>query len=301
VELRRQLWAYVQTLNQQGVTVVLTTHYLEEAQELCDTIAIVNRGEVVACEPTSQLLRRLDSRTVVVTPEKPLDAIGGIQFQVPNGGHWDYRPGQNKAGVGFTNPTKPKFDNKQWSRIEILVDATKGTARMAVERTTANPRACRTSVVQIVIGRCKIPDALVHVGVDRMIRLRQVARVEQRLAHVLRVVVADGIGEDRQQVIDAHPRRLHQQRIVERGMHLTRVNQAPAIAKTIRVVAFHVKALVGAVLENRHGVVAPFDEEVDCFRAEQGCIEPVEENGPSAALGVADFAGKDRLVYNLKN
>jgi hypothetical protein len=67
--------------------------------------------------------------------EKALDALGGIQFQVPNGGHWDYRPGQNKGGVGFTNPTKPKFDNKQWSRIEILVDATKGTARMAV----ANP------------------------------------------------------------------------------------------------------------------------------------------------------------------
>ncbi len=72
VELRRQLWAYVLELNRQGVTIVLTTHYLEEAEQLCDTIAIVNRGEVVACEPTSQLLRRLDSRTVVVTPEQPL-------------------------------------------------------------------------------------------------------------------------------------------------------------------------------------------------------------------------------------
>jgi len=72
VELRRQLWNYVVGLNHQGVTVVLTTHYLEEAQELCDTIAIVNRGEVVACEPTSQLLRRLDTRTVVITPQAPL-------------------------------------------------------------------------------------------------------------------------------------------------------------------------------------------------------------------------------------
>jgi ABC-2 type transport system ATP-binding protein len=74
VELRRQLWAYVVGLNKKGVTVVLTTHYLEEAQELCDTIAIMNRGEVVACEPTSQLLRRLDTRTVVVTPTEPLAA-----------------------------------------------------------------------------------------------------------------------------------------------------------------------------------------------------------------------------------
>jgi ABC-2 type transport system ATP-binding protein len=72
VELRRQLWAYVLDLNRKGVTVVLTTHYLEEAQELCDTIAIINRGEVVACEPTSQLLRRLDTRAVVVTPREPL-------------------------------------------------------------------------------------------------------------------------------------------------------------------------------------------------------------------------------------
>jgi ABC-2 type transport system ATP-binding protein len=74
VELRRQLWAYVEALNHQGVTVVLTTHYLEEAEALCDTIAIVNRGEVVACESTRNLLRRLDSRAVVVTPETPLSA-----------------------------------------------------------------------------------------------------------------------------------------------------------------------------------------------------------------------------------
>ena len=74
VELRRQLWSYVVSLNRLGVTVVLTTHYLEEAEEVCDTIAIVNRGEVVACEPTSQLLRRLDSRTVVITPESALAA-----------------------------------------------------------------------------------------------------------------------------------------------------------------------------------------------------------------------------------
>ena len=75
VELRRQLWAYVEELNALGVTIVLTTHYLEEAEELCDTIAIVNRGKVVACESKASLLRRLDTRTVVVTPEQPLSAV----------------------------------------------------------------------------------------------------------------------------------------------------------------------------------------------------------------------------------
>jgi ABC-2 type transport system ATP-binding protein len=72
VELRRQLWAYVRELNARGVTIVLTTHYLEEAQELCDQIAIVNRGELVACEPTPKLLSRMDTRHVLVTPEEPV-------------------------------------------------------------------------------------------------------------------------------------------------------------------------------------------------------------------------------------
>ena len=65
--------------------------------------------------------------------EKPLDALGGIQFQVPNGGHWDYRPGMNNnGGQEFTSVTKTHFDVHEWSRVEILADAAKGTARMAV-------------------------------------------------------------------------------------------------------------------------------------------------------------------------
>ena len=89
VELRRQLWAYVQELHAEGVTIVLTTHYLEEAQELCDTIAIVNHGQVVACEPTSSLLRRLDTRSVVITPTAPLDhtpTIAGFDAKLRKGG-----------------------------------------------------------------------------------------------------------------------------------------------------------------------------------------------------------------------
>jgi ABC-2 type transport system ATP-binding protein len=72
VELRRQLWDYVKGLHAQGVTIVLTTHYLEEAQELCDTIAIINHGNVIACEPTHKLISRLDQKTLVVTPQAPL-------------------------------------------------------------------------------------------------------------------------------------------------------------------------------------------------------------------------------------
>jgi hypothetical protein len=65
--------------------------------------------------------------------EKPLDALGGIQFQAPLGGHWDYRPGMNNAGdAWFTRLVKPTFNIHEWSRVEIVADASKGVARMAV-------------------------------------------------------------------------------------------------------------------------------------------------------------------------
>jgi ABC-2 type transport system ATP-binding protein len=72
VELRKQLWDYVRSLHAKGVTIVLTTHYLEEAQELCDTIAIIHHGQVIACEPTPNLIGRLDRKTLVVTPQTPI-------------------------------------------------------------------------------------------------------------------------------------------------------------------------------------------------------------------------------------
>ncbi len=63
----------------------------------------------------------------------PLDALGGIQFQAPRGGHWDYRSGRNNAGNGeFTTINKVSFDPHEWSRVEIVADARTGTARMAV-------------------------------------------------------------------------------------------------------------------------------------------------------------------------
>src|SRR5690606_2150901 len=102
VELRRQLWEYVRRINAEGVTILLTTHYLEEAQELCDTIAIMNRGQVVACEPTPQLLRRLDTRNVVVTPEGELDGLPelpGFEVTPRSNGAFavHYRKGQSSV------------------------------------------------------------------------------------------------------------------------------------------------------------------------------------------------------------
>ena len=75
VDLRRQLWAYVRELNAQGVTVLLTTHYLEEAQELCDHIAIINHGRVIACDTTKNLMSKLDSKCVTVVLSEDLPQI----------------------------------------------------------------------------------------------------------------------------------------------------------------------------------------------------------------------------------
>jgi ABC-2 type transport system ATP-binding protein len=76
VELRRSLWEYVSILNKErGVTIVLTTHYLEEAQELCDTIAIIDQGRLIACEPTPTILQRLDKKAMVISP---MEALSGV-------------------------------------------------------------------------------------------------------------------------------------------------------------------------------------------------------------------------------
>ncbi|MGN6155178.1 MAG: ABC transporter ATP-binding protein [Sphingomicrobium sp.] len=75
VELRRQLWDYVRSLHQQGVTVVLTTHYLEEAEQLCDRIAIINHGKVIANEPTRELVAKAQEKAVVVTVDRDLDRV----------------------------------------------------------------------------------------------------------------------------------------------------------------------------------------------------------------------------------
>ncbi len=80
--------------------------------------------------------------------EMPLDALAGIQFQVPNGGHWDYRPDKNNAGnAEFTTITKTQFDPHAWSRIEITADATTGT-RHDDHGPTTGRKGCRSGALQ---------------------------------------------------------------------------------------------------------------------------------------------------------
>lgn len=75
VELRTQLWNYVKELNANGTTVLLTTHYLEEAETLCDTIAVINHGEVVARDSKVNMLKSFDSKELVIVPGTPLEKV----------------------------------------------------------------------------------------------------------------------------------------------------------------------------------------------------------------------------------
>lgn len=75
VELRRQLWDYVRQLNKAGTTVLLTTHYLEEAEELCDEIAIINHGRIIKRDSKDALMRGVDSKEVCFTLAEPLSAV----------------------------------------------------------------------------------------------------------------------------------------------------------------------------------------------------------------------------------
>lgn len=99
IELRKQLWEQVMMLHDRGVTVILTTHYLEEAQELCDTIGIIHHGEVKTVQPKDQLIASLDRKTLMVVPEVPLTEVPPLgtdtKSAIKDGALYvDYRPSE---------------------------------------------------------------------------------------------------------------------------------------------------------------------------------------------------------------
>ena len=86
VELRNNLWKNIKELNNQGVTIILTTHYIYEAQEMCDRIAILNKGNLIALESTESLLNKIETKKVkfkVEKIEKNLNLkLGKVNFEL---------------------------------------------------------------------------------------------------------------------------------------------------------------------------------------------------------------------------
>ncbi|MCK4508151.1 MAG: ABC transporter ATP-binding protein [Desulfuromonadales bacterium] len=84
VELRHGLWEFVREINRQGTTILLTTHYLEEAEEMCDRIAIMHHGDLIAMEDTRDLVRRLSDRQLRIWLAEPLTVIpAGLEEWLP--------------------------------------------------------------------------------------------------------------------------------------------------------------------------------------------------------------------------
>ncbi len=74
IEIRREMWDFLRELNQSGTTIILTTHYLEEAEQLCNQVAIINQGVVVEQGPVKELLGKMDVETFVFDLEAPISA-----------------------------------------------------------------------------------------------------------------------------------------------------------------------------------------------------------------------------------
>jgi ABC-2 type transport system ATP-binding protein len=136
VELRRDMWALVRALRAGGVTVILTTHYIDEAEEMADRIGVVNKGELVVVEEKSTLMKKLGKKQLTLHLLEPMAAIppslkewklnlgnGGSELQYTFGAH-EERAGipallrrLDELGIGFTD-----LQTRQSSLEEIFID-----------------------------------------------------------------------------------------------------------------------------------------------------------------------------------
>jgi ABC-2 type transport system ATP-binding protein len=106
VSLRRDMWQLVKALKQTGVTIILTTHYIEEAEEMADRIGIITKGEILLVEETSQLMKKLGKKELVLQLTSPLNAIpielGNAGLSLASDGHeliYTYDATNNDIGI----------------------------------------------------------------------------------------------------------------------------------------------------------------------------------------------------------
>jgi len=78
IEIRRSMWRFLRKINDQGTTIILTTHYLEEAESLCRHVAIIDEGRIIVNDPMSQVLRKLSVETLVFNLAEAVDGVAAI-------------------------------------------------------------------------------------------------------------------------------------------------------------------------------------------------------------------------------
>jgi ABC-2 type transport system ATP-binding protein len=91
VELRRDMWEMVRGLRESGVTIILTTHYIEEAEEMADRVGVINKGQLILVEEKSALMRKLGKKQLTLELQAPLqqvpEGLNGYQVELGAGGH----------------------------------------------------------------------------------------------------------------------------------------------------------------------------------------------------------------------
>ena len=139
VELRRDMWRMVRRLRENGVTIVLTTHYIVEAEEMADRVGVINKGEIVLIEDKDELMRKLGSKQLTLQLADPLDEVPaelagyGLELS-PDGGELVYRYDSQAgrmeiadllADLGAAGVRFRDLQTKQSSLEEIFVDLVK--------------------------------------------------------------------------------------------------------------------------------------------------------------------------------
>src|SRR5438105_9443261 len=106
VELRRDMWALVRGLRERGVTIILTTHYIEEAEEMADRIGVINKGRLIMGAEKSTLMRKLGKRQLTLHLQEPLAAIpaglGAWRIALKGGGtelEYTFAANEDRAGI----------------------------------------------------------------------------------------------------------------------------------------------------------------------------------------------------------
>ncbi len=106
VELRRDMWALVNRLRADGVTIILTTHYIEEAEAIADRIGVIRKGELLLVEEKDQLMTRLGQKELTIELRDPVDALpdglSEFELRLSDDGrqlHYAYKVGQERTGI----------------------------------------------------------------------------------------------------------------------------------------------------------------------------------------------------------
>jgi ABC-2 type transport system ATP-binding protein len=142
VELRRDMWQTVRDLQQSGVTIILTTHYIEEAQEMADRVGVINDGELVLVEEKTELMRKLGKKQLIIDLQDKLDAIpaslASYQLGLVQGGNqliYTYDTQSDRTGItgllGDLRTAGVRFKDlstKQSSLEQIFVELVKRAA-----------------------------------------------------------------------------------------------------------------------------------------------------------------------------